>query len=379
MDKYTIMSNFDKDIEELVLRRERAISGKLNCLPLPYPRLREVFPGVERRRYTIVTANQKVGKSKYTDKTYVYEPFFYALEHPDQLRVVILYFTLEMGKKEKFYEFLCHLLWRLDRVRISPTQLKSTDSTKPVPQEILDLINSEKYQYYIKKFEEVVDFIDTKKNPTAIFKHCRDFAESRGKWHFKQGIKKNDDGTYQDGEVKDYFEPKDSEEYMIVVLDNYSNLSSESGMNKMQTIDTMSKYAIDLRDKYNYCFVAIQHQAQAQEGIENRKMNILEPTPDGLADCKTTIRDANCGFGLFSPYKFGIKRWPEGELGYDITKFRNHIRFLRIMENRDGESGYSTALYFDGATSDFIELPPANDAQALEPFYKQIEKINNKK
>ena len=162
---------------------------------------------------------------------------------------------------------------------------------------------------------------------------------------------------------------------MIVVLDNYSNLSAESGMNKMQTIDKMSKYFIELRDNYNFCIAAIQHQAQAQEGIENRKMNILEPTPDGLADCKTTIRDANCGFGLFSPYKFGIKRWPEGELGYDITRFRNHIRFLKIMENRDGESGYSTALFFDGAVSEFIELPPAEDKVGLEVFYKQIEKI----
>ena len=372
------MSSFDKDIEELILRRDRAISGKLNCLPLPYPRLRTVFPGVEKRRYTIITANQKVGKSKYTDKTYVYEPFFYALTHPDQLRVKILYFTLEMGKKEKFYEFLCHLLWRLDRIRISPTQLKSTDSNNPVSQDILDLINSERYQNYIKKFEETVDYIDTIKNPTGIWRHCKDFAETKGKWHYKEGKIKSNDG-FTNGQVRDYFEQDDPEEYMIVVLDNYSNLSSENGMNKMQTIDKMSKYAIELRDNYNYCFVAIQHQAQAQEGVENRKMNLLEPSPDGLADCKTTIRDANCGFGLFSPYKFGIKRWPDGETGYDITRFKNHIRFLRIMENRDGESGYSTALFFDGATSEFIELPPANDTQALEVFYKQIEKINNKK
>lgn len=371
------MSSFDKDIEELVLRRERAISGKLNCLPLPYPRLRAVFPGVEKRRYTVISANQKVGKSKYTDKTYVYEPFFYALNHPDQVRLHVLYFTLEMGKKEKFYEFLCHLLWRLDKIRISPTQLKSTDSTKPVPQEILDLINSERYQNYIKKFEEIVDFIDTVKHPTGIFTRCRDFAEARGTWKFKDGKIKSGD-TFVDGKVRDYFEQNDPEEYWIVVLDNYSNLSSESGMNKMQTIDKMSKYAIELRDSYNYCFVAIQHQAQAQEGVENRKMNLLEPSPDGLADCKTTIRDANCGFGLFSPFKFGIKRWPEGENGYDITKFKNHIRFLRIMENRDGESGYSTALFFDGAVSDFIELPPPTDLQALEVFYKQIDKINKK-
>ena len=372
------MSSFDNDIQELIERRERAVNGKINCIPLPYPRLKEVFPGIERRRYTIVTANQKVGKSKYTDKTYVYDPFFYALEHPDQLRLVVLYFTLEMGKKEKFYEFVCHLLWKLDKIRISPTHLKSTDASKPVPQKVLDLINSEKYQYYIKKFEEMVEFIDTKKHPTGIFTYCRDFAESRGKWHYKLGKIPNEDGTVRDGQVRDYFEHNDKEEYLIVVLDNYSNLSAESGMNKMQTIDRMSKYAIELRDNYDYCFVSIQHQAQAQEGIENRKMNILEPTPDGLADCKTTIRDANCGFGLFSPYKFGIKRWPDNDNGYDITKFRNHIRFLKIMENRDGESGYSTALFFDGAISEFIELPPANDTASLQNFYEQINKIDNR-
>ena len=33
------------------------------------------------------------------------------------------------------------------------------------------------------------------------------------------------------------------------------------------------------------------NKLQAQEGIENIKMNKLEPSPDGLADCKTTIRD----------------------------------------------------------------------------------------
>lgn len=81
-------------------------------------------------------------------------------------------------------------------------------------------------------------------------------------------------------------------------------------------------------------------------------------------------------FGLFSPYKFGIRRYPDNENGYDITKFRNHIRFLKIIENRDGESGYSTALFFDGAISEFIELPPASDTKGLEVFYKQIEKID---
>lgn len=369
------MGRYDKDIEDLHVRRERILDGKLNCLPLPFPRMRNYFPGVEKRRYQIITANQKVGKSKFTDKLMVYDPFFYAIEHPDQVRVSILYFTLEMGKKEKFYEFLCHLLWKLDRIRVSPTELKSTSADKPISQEVLDLIGSDKYQYYIKKFEETVEYVDTVKHPTGIYYYCKAFAERKGEWKYKDGKVKSGD-SFVDGKVKDYFEQNDPEEYLIVVLDNYSNLSTESGMNKMQTIDKMSKYAIELRDQYNFNFTAIQHQAQAQEGLENRKMNQLEPSPDGLADCKTTIRDANCAFGLFSPFKYGIKQYPDGPIGYDITKFRNHIRFVKVMENRDGEAGCTAALFFDGAISEFIELPLPTNTAELEIFYQQVQKLH---
>ena len=65
--------------------------------------------------------------------------------------------------------FLCHLLYRLDRIEISPTELESTDKDHPVPQEILDKLDSERYQRYIKKFEEMVEYIDSEKNPTGKF------------------------------------------------------------------------------------------------------------------------------------------------------------------------------------------------------------------
>ena len=162
---------FDRAIEDLVERRQRILDGKINCIPLSFPRLRSWLPGIEKRRYRILTANQKVGKSKLADYLFVYEPFFYSIEHPDQLRLKVLYFTLEMGKKEKFYDFLCYLLYRLDKIRISQSDLKSTSADRPVPQEILELINSDRYQYYIKKFKETVTYIDSERNPTGINKY----------------------------------------------------------------------------------------------------------------------------------------------------------------------------------------------------------------
>lgn len=302
----------------------------------------------------------------------VYEPFFYAIEHPDQLRLKILYFTLEMGKEEKFYEFLCHLLFRLDRIRISPTDLKSTSADRPVPQEILDLLASERYVTYIQKFKETIIYIDSERNPTGINKYCRNFALSRGKFHFKKVIMKNEAGLEEERDVIDYYEPDDEDEYVEIILDNYSNLMSESGMNKMQTIEKMSKYFISQRDQFDFNITAIQHQAQAQEGIENQKLNKIMPSSDGLADCKNTTRDANLVLGLYSPFKYGLREYE----GYDVTKFKNNIRFMQVIEDRDnGAGGQICPLFFDGAVSTFTELPLPNNKPELERCLEYIETV----
>lgn len=98
------------------------------------------------------------------------------------------------------------------------------------------------------------------------------------------------------------YTPDDPEERRIIIIDNASNLSLESNLKLSETINKMSKYGITLKNQLSYIFVLIQHQAQAQEGIENQKLNKLKPSSDGLADCKTTTRDANMVIGLYSPF-----------------------------------------------------------------------------
>ena len=52
--------SFDRALEKLIIRRQRILDGKINCIPLSFPRLRVWLPGIEKRRYNIITANQKV-------------------------------------------------------------------------------------------------------------------------------------------------------------------------------------------------------------------------------------------------------------------------------------------------------------------------------
>lgn len=318
------------------------------------------------------------GKTKLCDYLFVYEVIDFILKHPE-VRAKILYFCLEESPRKKYIEFLCHLLYRLDGLVVTNSDMESIDKDHPIKEEILEMLNTDKYQRYIKKFEEAVEYIDDIRNPTGINKKCREYALSHGHLNFKT-VETSDPLTgaplkKQVVDTVNPYTPDDPEEIRIALVDNTSNLSSESGLNKRETIEKMSKYGIILRDQLKYLFVVIQHQAQAQEGIENFKLDRMKPTTDGLADCKTTARDANMVLGLYSPFKFGKREYE----GYDITKFRNHIRFLEVLEDRDyGANNQICPLYFNGATSSFSELPRPTDAVGMQKVYDFLERGKSK-
>ena len=75
--------------------------------------------------------------------------------------------------------------------------------------------------------------------------------------------------------------------------------------------------------------------------------------------------------GLFSPFKHGLQEY----LGYDITKFRDNIRFLEVLTNRDGNMGGIVALLFDGATCQFSELPRPDDKEGMRQVYNYIDNV----
>lgn len=374
-EKNNKVDEFSRVIDSLVERKQRILDGKTNCIPLSFERFRRFFPGTEMGKYIIITAMQKIGKTKLTDKLFIYDSFFYAIEHPDQLKFKALYFTLEESKEIKIASFYSYLLYKLDKVRISVADLRSTDSFKPCPKEVLELLESDRYQRYIKEFKKMVHYIDDVKNPTGINKYCRAYALDNGTLHMKKEYRKVNNAFEVENDISkpdmvltdvpDFYEADNPDEYRFIILDNFSNLSSEKGMSKHQTIEKMSKYFNTLRDQLNYTIIAVQHQAQDKEGLESKKFGALEPSSDGLGDCKLTARDVNMLIGLYSPFKYGIKSYA----GYSIEAFQNNIRFLNVIEDREYNSaGNICPLFFDGAVSEFIELPTPDEEYEINKF-----------
>lgn len=134
-----------------------------------------------------------------------------------------------------------------------------------------------------------------------------------------------------------------------------------------------SDYLIKLRNRFNYIPVVVQQQAASQESVENKKANKLKPSLDGLGDNKMTQRDCNVAIGLFSPFRHEIPEY----MGYDITFFKNNIRFLEVLANREGSAGDICPLYFDGAVNYFKELPKPKDHEEMSKVYKFIKNLRN--
>lgn len=371
------MSVYNRVLSDLKNRRERLLSGKINCIPWGLPRFELESPGIEQGRYYLITANSKVGKTQVSDFLFLFNPIKQILDKGLNIKLKIFYFTLEMSKEEKMLSAFANILYVKEGIRVTPTDLRSTHANKTLSKDVIDII--EKYKPYFDKIEEIVEFIDDVKNPTGIYKFVREYAKANGTQHTKTvEFTNNKTGEKYFKEIDDWYEPNDPEEYVITLIDHISLIASESKNGKSLSlhesiVELSSNYLIRLRNKYNYIPVVIQQQAAAQESVDNFKAKKLKPTLDGLGDCKLTARDANMVIGLFSPFRHEIPSYR----GYDITFFQDNIRFMEIMANRHGSAGATTPLYFDGAVNYFKEMPKADDLANLEKVKQFIKKIRN--
>ena len=365
----------DRIIENLKERRERVLKGDINCIPFTFNRFSNDLPGIERGKYYLVSGNTKAGKTQITNYMFLYTPLLYAYNNPDKVRVKIFYFPLEETPEAITLRFMSYLLFTLSGKRVAPIDLKSTNSKKILPEEILELLNSEEYQNILKFYEENVIFLN-ERNPTGIWKTMLRYAESTGTIHRKTvNITNKETGLVEQREVFDYYEPNDSNEYVICLTDHVSLLENERGFDLRQTIIKFSEYMMIIRNKYHYIPVVVQQQSTETSNLEAFKNNKIRPTMAGLSDCKYTGKDCTVMLGITSPYTHELPEY----LGYDITKLRGNIRFLEVVLNREGERNGIVGLYFDGATNYFSELPLPRDGEGMRKVYSYIESTVRKK
>lgn len=367
------MGLYSELIQHLKERRQNILDGNVNCIPSPFKRFNEDYVGVEKGFYYLVSANQKVGKTQITNYLFVYSPILYAYKHREQVKVKIYYYNLEESKENITLRFISFLLYTFSKgqLRISTKDLKSTRKEHVLDERILQILQEEPYKSIMEFYEECIEFRE-ERNPTGIQKSIEDFCKDNGRIEY---VEKTISDKITGEEVKinvfDKYIPNDDRLYFIPIVDHISLISPEMNLTLKQSMDKLSAYLVKDRNRYNISPVVVQQQAAASESTENFKLNKLRPTAIGLSDTKYTARDCSMMIGLFAPVRHDIREY----FGYDVTRLKDHLRFMEIVVNREGEQNGICPLFFDGACNAFFELPKPSDEE-LNKFYEKAQKAS---
>ncbi len=364
--------------ESLIESRNVILNGGVNCIPSELSRFRSEFPGVRKKFYYVVTGGTKSGKTQFTNFMFVITPIFYYLKHPDQIKPTIMYFPLEETKEDitlRFYSFVLNYLTK-GRITISPEDLESVDERKPLPQEVLDIMDSEEFIKISNTFEECVTFYDDR-NPTGVWKRVKSYLDEHGKTEYeeKEVTYTDDYGNTKTEMVKKFKEyiPDNPNEYIIPIVDHAGLLQEERGMTLKSTIEKLSEYFVILRNRYKVTPVLIQQQNMETTNLEAFKANKIRPTKDGLKDSKRPGEDCTVLLGITNPNAFDLPEY----LGYNISVMKDSFRVLEIVLARKGRANGLCPLYFNGAINSYIEIPLPTSSE-ITNVYKFAEEERNK-
>lgn len=363
----------ERTLQEIEDRRQRILDGGVNCIPSPFKRFANDFCGIEQDTYYIITSFSKGGKSQFTSYTFIFQAVIFSMFAKEQVDFKIIYFPLEETKERIMQRFMSWLLYKFTQgnMRVSPKELRST--TDPLSEDVIDRLRQSDIQNILEYFEEHVIFPSEAANPTGIYKYCKQYAEEHGTTHTRKITIKDELGQPQEIEAFDSYEQDNPNEYRMIIIDTINLIDTERGMNLKQSMDKLSEYmAKYLRNRYHYSPIVIQQQAFESEGNDAFKLGRVRPSAVGLGDSKYTARDGDIVLGLFSPFRFGITEY----MGYDVTTIKDHLRFLEVIVNRNGEMGGLLPLWFDGAVCDFRELPKPEDKAALDKIYKYCKALD---
>lgn len=330
------MSRFQTILDDIKKRKERSESGMFNCIPCPFDRLSNYWPGIEQGKYYLSSAGSKVGKSHITDYMFLYHPYQFITQNRTDIDIKVLYFSLEMPESEKIYQALSHFMYIDSGCKLSyaPKDLRSVK--KALSPDMFAHIKQ--YEPFFNNYLDKVQYIDGIRGRHEINKYIWTYAEKNGII-----IRENDNI---------YYKPNNPNLYTIIIIDHIGLLIPKNETLRECIGKFSSEQLVPIRNIFNFIPVIIQQQANAQESAENAiKYQNAKPSFNGLADCKDTQRDIQLGFGLFDP-----SRPPLNNKSYNGYDTGPTFRTLNIMGGRENPGNEETPLYFNGAVSYFKEM-----------------------
>lgn len=343
-------SNF----QSVLANVENGRKGNNKGIPIPFPRLKQYLPNIQRAVYYLIGAGTKVGKTSLVDDIFFFGALDHKLANPESFNLDIDYFSYEINIQSKIVKCIARQMWHDFGLLVDVNTILSRGENY-CSDEIYELVKG--YADYFQRIEDFVTIMEMPDNPTGVYNYLRNKAEKRGTVT-KKNVNKDPKG---DPIMKfDKYTADDPELYWMGIIDHIALQPLERGFTVKQNIDKMSQYVVLLRNNFGLTPVIIQQLNFDTDNDERYKSNRLTPTLRDFGDSKYTTRDAEVIMTLFSPYRHNLMQFE----GYDIGKLGNRFRSLEILENRFGEPNINIGLNFIDVAGTFRELPSPKDMTA---------------
>ena len=211
--------------------RRRRTEGLHNSIPFTFSRFNRVIPGIQKSNYTLLSAGTGIGKSKFAKQAYCYDAVDFVIKNPESgVKLKIFWFALEESKEAFMHSMMVMWLYREKGIYCPIKNLKSMnfsdDNEDVIPQEYINMLESDEAQRWAQKFLKYIEVIDDIRHPTGIYSHIKEFCEENGQWSMKEK-EFNIGKEIVVKEVHDRFIPNDPELYVLTVIDHISCVSTE--------------------------------------------------------------------------------------------------------------------------------------------------------
>lgn len=367
---------YDQVLERIKKNKENRSNNKFNGVPFPFERMREHYPSFNKGDSIGILAGTGTGKSTLLRYLFIY--YLYDFHKKNNYPIRILYLPLEDSKEKVYDYFLCHYLYEVHDLHISPNELNSRGNYRELPDIVVEKL--EEAREYFSDFESVTNIVDGYSSPKEIYDVMREYALKTGK---VKSYKVDIGGR----EEKQYLYESDIHTFLLI--DNLSNVDKEDGhQSERHAVVELAKTYIREKLCNFFKFTVIQlmqndFQTERQQFSTNGKSiaGKVEPSLASIGDAKTVSRSMHIIFTLFDPSRYEFIRYPQvseayADKAYNIDLLGDKFRSLRIIKNNDGATGVRVGLLMNPISGEFEELPKP-DSDEMKRIYIKLKQKKN--
>lgn len=341
--------------------------GKNIGLPMGIETFNKAMGGVHRKSLYGIAAGPKVGKSTFSDFSFLLHPYLYKVEHPN-IEIDFIYFSLEvdlldkMNKIASFFFYhdyqISHFGYLGKEYEMNASYLRGKvidhlGNMIPVSKEHHKILKEIYYTRLAPLFGEyssngikikngTIDFITNRQTPTTIKNYLYQYALKNGQFHTeKYDTLENGTKTTKTRIVS--YVANNPDKYVIIIVDHLRKLIQENGQTIKSNIDNLLHNQVEIRNMCGFTFVDVIHLNRKISDVDRLKYfsDKLYPNGDDVKETGNLSEEADYLFTLFNPQdeKYNLKT----HFGTDLANYPNY-RSLHLVESRHCECPLHTRM-----------------------------------